>query len=300
MDTLQNLKAFVAVAESGSFSGAARRTGIATSVMAKRVDQLEARIGLSLFTRTTRKLTLTEPGLRWLSRVRTAVDDFDDLLAEAARGLRGLEGVMRVKAPTTLAALYVGDVLGRFQAMHPKVIMEVLLTDRALNPVLEGFDIAITVFGAAYAGVVDVPLCPMQRVLCASPDYLAEAGMPAHPRDLARHNMLSFQPRGDVWTFDSRQGPVTVELQPRMSANDGQVLLAAARAGNGIALLSNYVAAGSLRDGTLVRLLQNFPVPEIWVKALIPESRMAIARVQALLAFLQTAFASPGWNEALS
>ena len=299
MDTVQNLKAFIAVAESGSFSGAARRASLATSVMAKRVDQLEARIGVALFTRTTRKLTLTEAGLQWLARVRTVVGDFDNLLTEVARGSRGFEGALRVKVPTTLAALYIGEVLGRFQAIHPRVIMEVVLTDRALNPIIEGFDIAVSVFGAAYAGVVDVPLCPLQRALCASPGYLAEAGVPAHPRELAGHSLLSFQPRGDVWIFESRQGPVTVGLQPRMSANDGQVLLAAARAGNGIALLSNYVAAGSLRDGTLVRLLQDFPVPEIWVKALVPESRLSIARVQALLAFLQTAFASPGWDEAL-
>ncbi|HWK45200.1 MAG TPA: LysR family transcriptional regulator [Stellaceae bacterium] len=296
MDTVQNLKAFLSVAQTGSFSAAARRAGLATSVLAKRIDQLEASTQTVLFMRTTRRLTLTEAGQRWIARVTAVVGDVDDLMAEAARPSRDLEGSLRIKAPTTLAGLYLGEMLGRFQNHHPKVAMDVVLTDRALNPADEGFDIAISVFGAAFSGVVDVPLCPLQRIVCASPAYLAARGTPSHPRDLSKHDTLNFRPTGDVWVFNSAQGPVTVEVRPRMSANDGQVLLAAARAGNGIALLSSYIVLPALRSGALVPVLETFSPPEIWIKALIPENRMPVARIRALVDFLAANFAPPPWD----
>jgi DNA-binding transcriptional LysR family regulator len=297
LDTIQNLKAFIAVAETGSFSAAARQTGLATSVVAKRIDQLEGRVRAILFLRTTRRLSLTEAGQRWLAHVKTVVGDVEDLLAEAATPSHQLDGALRVKAPTSLAVLYAGEILARFQNRHPKIAMDIVLTDRPLNPAHEGFDLAISVFGATFPGVVDVPLCPVQRTLCAAPSYLARCGTPAHPRDLSRHDTLNFRPTGEVWTLDSPKGPVTVEVRPRLSANDGLVLLAAARAGNGIALLSNYVALPSLRSGELVPVLETFSLPEIWIKALVPESRMLVARVRALVDFLAASFSPPPWDQ---
>jgi DNA-binding transcriptional LysR family regulator len=295
VDTIQNLKAFLLVARTGGFSAAAREAGLATSVIAKRIDQLEAAVRAPLFVRSTRRLALTDRGREWLVRARTVVSDVDDLMA-ASRPGDALEGPLRVKAPTTLAVLYLADVLAAFQARHPKVTMDIVLTDRALNPAEEGFDLAISVFGAAYAGVADVPLCPVRRTVCAAPAYLTARGAPGHPRELASHDTLNFRPTGEVWSFDSASGPVSVALQPRLSANDGQVLLAAARAGNGIALLSNYVAATALRRGELVPVLQGFTVPDIWMKALVPEARRPVARVQALIDLLADAFSPPPWD----
>ena len=296
MDTVDNLRAFLAVARTGSFSAAARQAGLATSVVAKRVDQLEAAIRAKLFIRSTRRLILTETGQRWIVRVRQVVGDVDDLMAEAHRSRHELEGALRVKLPTSLAMLYLGDILGQFQKRHPKITLDVVLTDRALNPIDEGFDVVVSVFSAAFSGVLDVPLCPLHRSLCASPDYLAARGSPRHPRDLVGHDILNFQPTGDVWAFTSDQGPVAVAVHPRMSANDGQVLLAAARAGNGIALLSTYVALPALRSGELVAVLDAFSLLEIWVKALVPERRMPVARVKALVNFLVKSFSPPPWD----
>ena len=296
MDTVQNLKAFLAVAQTGSFSAAARQAGLATSVLAKRVDQLEATVRTRLFVRTTRRLILTEAGQRWIARVKTVVGDIDDLVKEAARPSFDLAGSLRVKAPTSLAVLYIGDILGHFQKRHPKVTLDIVLTDRAVNPAEEGFDLAISALSASFSGVADVPLCALQRTLCASPDYLAARGMPGHPRDLAKHDTLNFQPTGETWTFTSAKGPVAVDVHPRMSANDGQVLLAAARTGNGIALLSNYVALPALRAGELIPVLEAFSLPEIWIKALIPETRMPVPRVRALTDFLVENLAPPPWE----
>ena len=299
MDTLQNLRAFVAVAQCGSFSAAARQFGLATSVMTKRIDQLEAQIRARLFVRTTRRLALTDVGKRWIERVQNVVGDVDDLLAQAISPPDEQEGLVRIKAPTSLAVLYVGEILRRFQALHPKVSLDIVLTDRALNPAHEGFDVAISVFDASFSGVIDVPLCLMQRTLCAAPAYLAQHGAPRHPRDLPQHDTLNFAPTGPVWTLFSALGPVSVEIRPKLSANDGQLLANAALAGDGIALLSNYIALPSLRSGALVPVLEGFTVPDRWIKALIPESRMKVARVKALLNFLASSFSPPPWEASL-
>jgi DNA-binding transcriptional LysR family regulator len=298
VDTVQNLKAFLAVAHTGSFSAAARRTGLATSVVAKRIDQLEAAIRTKLFVRSTRRLVLTDAGRGWLDRVRPVVSDVDDLIDAAARPRDALAGRLRIKAPTTLAVLYLADILASFQMRHPKIALDIVLTDRALNPAEEGFDVAISAFGTTYGGVIDVPLCPVQRTVCAAPAYLAARGVPCHPRDLFEHDTLNFQPTGDIWMFDSAHGPVSIEIHPRLSANDGQVVLAAARAGNGIALLSDYVAAAALQCGELVPVLQPFTVPEIWMKALVPASRLHVARVGALVDALKAALSPPPWDVA--
>jgi DNA-binding transcriptional LysR family regulator len=299
MDALQNLRAFLSVAETGSFSAAARRSGLATSVLTKRVDQLERAVKTRLFVRTTRIVTLTEAGRRWIERVRSLVADFDDTMRQVSDTEHDLEGPLRVKAPTTLTVLYLADILARFQAQNPKLSMEIVLADRAVNPADEGFDLAVAAFDAAFSDVVDIPLCPLRPMLCASPDYVARRGAPAHPRDLIAHDTLNFAPTGSIWSFNSPQGSTTVEISPRFSANDGQVLLRAALAGNGIALLSEYLTAPRLAAGELVPVLESYQPPERWVKMLIPEARMQLARISALAQFLKDAFSpSPPWAAA--
>lgn len=291
MATLQNLRAFLTVAKAGSFSAAARQMGVATSVVAKRIDQLEAATGTRLFRRTTRTMHLSEAGETWIKRVQSVVADLDDVMTGAARGGHELGGPLRVKVPTTMTILYLADILARFQRLHPKISLDVTLADRAVNPVDEGFDVVVGAFGASFTQVVDLPLCPLRRMLCASPAYLDRRGSPSHPRDLPQHDTLSFQPTGHVWSFNTPQGPVLVEVGPKVSSNDGQVLLANARAGNGIALLSEYVASPSLRDGTLVAVLRDYPLPELWLKILVPDSRLRVSRVRALVDFLKASFA---------
>jgi DNA-binding transcriptional LysR family regulator len=297
MDMFQNMRAFLAVAETRSFSAAARRSRLATSVLTKRVDQLERAVKMKLFTRTTRTVALTEAGRRWLERVRSLVADFDDTMRQVSDAGQDLEGPLRIKAPTTLTVLYVADILARFQALYPKLSMEVVLADRALNPADEGFDVAIAAFDTTFSQVVDIPLCPLRRMLCAAPDYLARRHLPQHPRELSEHDTLCFAPTGSIWSFNGPQGSTTVEISPRMSANDGQVLLRAALAGNGIALLSEYLIAPALRAGDLVPVLETYQPPEWWVKVLVPETRMQVARVNALVNFLKAAFSpAPPWS----
>jgi len=287
MDTLANLQAFLGSAEAGSFSAAARKLQISTSVISKRVTQLEAQIGTALFRRSTRQLRLTEAGQQYLHRARSVVADANDLLARMGEKDRDLVDHLRIKAPTSLTIARLADVFSAFQTANPKLKLEIVLIDRPVDPVTEGFDIAIGAFPHSFGGVIDEPLCPLRRLLCASPAYLKAHGAPRHPRDLVDHRCLSFLPTGSEWIFDGPRGRTTVQVHPLLSSNEGNVLAKSAIAGNGIAFISHYLVADALSRGALLPVLPEFVIPELWVKATIPERRVNAAAVQALLAQLK-------------
>jgi DNA-binding transcriptional LysR family regulator len=293
MDTYLNFKTFQAVARIGSFSAASREMGLAASVVTKRVTQLEHQLGARLFRRSTRQLILTEAGHRYLHRSRALIADFDDLLKGARQSPGEVEDFLRIKAPTSLSVLHLHKVFGAYQAEFPKVRLEIMLFDRAVDPILEGFDVSIGAHWVeTFSGVYEKALCPLRRLVCASPDYLSRRGQPSHPRDLVNHDTLSFIPTGNAWAFDDRHGPITIEVKPRLTSNDGQMLVSAAVNGNGIVLTSQYLAKDLLKSGRLVPVLPDFPVPDLWIKAVCPERRRSSLAVSTLFQRLE-AFLSP-------
>jgi DNA-binding transcriptional LysR family regulator len=286
VDTLSNLKAFMVAADAGSFSGAARQLGLVPSVVSKRIDQLEWRIRAPLFTRSTRRLILTDVGERYLPTVRALVRQVDDALAGMARSNGELEGHIRIKIPTTLGVLYLSDILHAFLRNQPMISMDVVLADRSVNPTEEGFDIAIGALPELYGRVEDRPLCVIKRRLCAAPSYLTQRGVPQHPSDLVEHDCLVFTTSGSRWEFQSPQGVVGIDVRPKLRTNDGAAIFQAVLAGGGIAVLAEYLAAPALQSGELVEVLQPYDVPDIWLKALVPTSRIAVPRVHMLLEWL--------------
>lgn len=286
MDTLSNLKAFMVAADAGSFSGAARQLGLVPSVVSKRIDQLEWRIRAPLFTRSTRRLTLTDVGERYLPTVRALVRQVDEALAGMARSNGELEGHIRVKIPTTLGVLYLSDILHAFLRNQPMISMDVVLADRSVNPTEEGFDIAIGALPELYGRVEDRPLCVIKRRLCAAPSYLERHAPPQHPSDLVDHDCLVFTTSGSRWEFQSPQGVVGIDVRPKLRTNDGAAIFQAVLAGGGVAVLPEYLAAPLLQSGELLEVLQAYEVPDIWLKALVPTSRIAVPRVHMLLEWL--------------
>jgi len=297
MDTFLNLQAFVAAADAGSFSAAGRRLRVVASVVSKRVDQLEWRIQGRLFERSTRKLTLTDLGERYLPRVRELVRQTEETLGGMAGSTGEIEGHIRVKVPSTLGTLYLSELLQGFLRSQPSVSLDVVLADRSVNPAEEGFDIAIGARPETYGGVQDYPLCLMRRRLCASPAYLRRHGAPAHPSDLHRHDCLVFATSGPHWEFHGPQGLVAAHVRPKLRTNDGAAILHAACRGAGIALLADYLAGPALARGELVQVLPGYGVPEIWLKALVPAGRADLPRVRMLLRWLQQHLAEPqAWS----
>ncbi|WP_270935279.1 LysR family transcriptional regulator [Falsiroseomonas oryzae] len=298
MDTLLNIRAFLATARAGSFSAAARELNVAPSVVIKRINRLEDQMRARLFLRSTRRLTLTEAGERARPRYQAILAEIEAALAggiappDGGPG-GGIQGHLRIKAPTTFGILRLGAILPEFQQAHPRVTVEVVLVDRSVNPAEEGFDIALGALPVSYAHVEDVPLCPYPRVLCAAPEYVARRGAPQRPADLPDHDCLTYAATGSTWSFASPRGPVTVDVRARFSANEGQLLMAAARRGLGIAVLPQDAAAAALEEGTLVALMPEYPVAPLWLKALVPEGRRGRAPVKALLDWLREKLSAP-------
>lgn len=299
MDTVENLRAFLAVARNSSFSGAARELGVAASVVTKRITQLESRLKAPLFERTTRRVSLTAAGRQQLPAIQRLVSDLDGIFAGARAAVPQVQGLLRVKTPTSLAVLHLAQLFHRFQRRYPLVSLEVVALDRPVNPLDEGFDVALTLLPNSFGGVIEEPICGVRRLLCASPAYLRRRGTPRHPRDLARHDVLNFLPTGNVWQFASDTGDIDVVVHPRFSSNEAQLVASAALEGNGIAVLSDYLALPAIRAGQLKQVLADYPLPQLWLKALVPENRMHAARVGSLLAFLRKAFTPrPPWSDA--
>lgn len=296
MDTLENMKTLVAVADSGSFSEAARRTGVATSVVKKRVDQLEMRVGVPLFERSTRSMRLTDAGQFHLPRIRRAVEQMEEVLANVGARPTRLAGHMRIKVPTTLMALYLTEMLNAFQRQHREIFLDVLVVDRPVNPAEEGFDLAIGMLPSTYFCVHDEALCAVQRMVVASPGYIKRRGRPATPKALASHDTLNYEGTGASWNFVGPAGTVAIRLDHKLNSNYGQHLLSAARAGNGIACLSSYVVLPHIESGALEALLPEYPIPEFHIRMQIPEDRLELPRVQALASYLKSRFVPrPPW-----
>jgi DNA-binding transcriptional LysR family regulator len=240
---------------------------------------------------------LTELGARYLADVRRLVNDSDEVLAGMSQSRAQVEGRLRIRVPTGMVLAFMAKLLAGFQQAYPLVSLDVVVADRPTDPDEEGFDLSLGAATATMAGVIDELICPLHRLLGASPTYLAERGTPTHPQTLAEHDCLLFTPVGKTWTFESDKGLITLDVRPKLSANDMNILAAAAAQGNGIALLPTYAAAQYLRAGTLVEVLQSYRIPTVWIKAWVPERRAHIARVRKLIDFLKAHLSPiPPWD----
>jgi DNA-binding transcriptional LysR family regulator len=286
MDSIQNLKAFTRSAGLGSFAAAAREVGTAPSVIMKRVGQLEHQVGVRLFHRSTRKLTLTEEGARLLPRCLRLAADFEDL-TEARFGPGGMRGRLEVGAAGPASARLFTPVFCEFMAANPHIELNVLWTGQLTNPLESGLDIAIGTRTASYQDVLDIPLAPYPRLLCASPGYIARHGAPEHPRELASHDCILSPKSGTIWRFLCETGEIAAEVRPRFTVNSSLTVREAARSDLGIAILPAFLVRRDLEEGRLMTLLKGFEPIGLWMKALVPKIKADIPAVNAMLTFIR-------------
>jgi DNA-binding transcriptional LysR family regulator len=301
MDRFASLKAFIRVAETRSFSEAARQLRLSKSVVTKRVGQLERQLDTRLFHRTTRQVRLTDAGSAYLARAVPLVAELEDM--DSAIGAEKAEprGELRVSAPTSFGTLHLGPALCDLQKQHPRLNIELILNDRIVNPVNEGFDVAVQDAPASSPLLIERRIAPVRRVVCASPAYLRARGRPEHPLDLTGHDCIqySFLQTGNVWVFEGRKGRASVAVKPRFTTNSGQVMRDAALHGNGIALLPTLLVGPDLRRKRLVAILGEWTPPELWLAAVYPQTHRAALKVRVLTDFLVRRFASPAWDRDL-
>ena len=299
MNTLINIKAFLLVARTGSFSGAARELSVAPSVVTKRITRLEEEMGAQLFVRSTRALSLTSAGERLLPQYQRLVAELDEIIGATAAAERGIEGHLRVKGPTTLTSLYLGPILCDFHALNPALTMDIVLLDRSVNPLEEGFDLVVGALPASYPNVVDVPLCPYRILLCAAPSYLDAKGRPEHPTELTDHDCITSVLMGNTLVFEQPPSTVSVEVRSKLHVNDTRVSREAALRGIGIATLPEFLVAEDLRKGTLISLLEETPIPAFWLKATVPKIKLNKPAVHELIDYLKSRMhPTPPWQVA--
>ena len=293
MDIIENLKTFIAVVETGNFTGASRKLKVAVSVVKKRIDHLEVQTGVQLFERSTRSMTLTDAGRRHLLKARAAVDQVDQLLAQMALKPNRVEGRLRIKVPTGVLGSYFGKILNTFYDQNPGVNMDVQFIHRAVNPIEESLDVSIEVEPMTWPGVVHFELGIIKRHLVASPGYLVKRCTPRVPGDLHQHDILNYESRGRNWNFQGEAGPLVVRIEPRLTSNNALYLMDAACSGHGICLMSDYVTKPFVQRGELVPLLDDYPIPDLSARMHIPENRLEFTHVQALRTHLLSSMKTP-------
>jgi len=287
MNVFLNIVAFIRVSRLGSFSAAAREMKAVPSVVTKRVSQLERELGVKLVSRSTRGLALTADGERYLPRFVRLMAEHDEILhGPKAKGDR-VEGLLRIQTPPTVTSMFLGKLLTQFQIKHPRVDMDIILMERSVNPLEEGFDLAIGAWPISYPNVIDVPLCPYELVTVCSPSYLIGRTPPQHPTELAEHQCLTTILFRTTWGFTHARGSMNVEVHSRMQSSDSRMVCDAARAGMGIAILPRFLINDDLHAGTLVPLLKEFPVASYWVKIWVPRMKMNRPAVRELANFLK-------------
>ena len=303
MGRLAEIEALVAVVESGSFSAAGERLGLAKSVISRRVSQLEQRLGSRLLHRTTRRLSLTDAGRDFYQRAVQILTDLDDAEQGVSSASAELCGTLKVAAPLSFGLAHLSSALTDFLERHPAIAVNLDLNDRNINLVEEGFDVAVRIGELQDSTLVARRLGTSRTVTCASRAYLERHGEPLHPNELQRHIGLQYSNISykQHWQFLTRDGK-TLQAQPqiRMRANNGEVLAGAAVAGIGITSGPTFILGPYLQEGKLQPILMDYRRPSLGIFAVTPPGRLLPQRVQRFIQFLSSRFGDqPYWDEHL-
>jgi DNA-binding transcriptional LysR family regulator len=297
MGQFRQISTFVEVVARGSLSAAARAEGIAPAMIGRRLDALEARLGVKLLQRTTRKLVLTNEGAAFLEDCQRILSELEDAESAVAERSAKASGHLLVSAPAGFGRQHVAPLLPSFLAEHREVTMNLNLNDRVVDVVGEGVDVAIRIASLSDSSLVGVKLADNQRVLVASPAYLKRHGTPVTLADLARHNCLAISSEGSQrgWTFNDNGKIVTMKVAGNMVCNDGAVLHDWALAGKGLAWRSMWEVNAEIDDGRLATVLDQYSAPGNDIYAVFAQRRHLPLRIRAFVDFLRHTYAQPGY-----
>lgn len=303
MDRFSELEAFVAVVDEESFSEAARRLGVSKSYVSKRISALEERLGAVLLQRTTRQLQLTDVGATFYERCVRVLEELDEAECVVNALQTTPRGTLRVSAPVSFGVRYLSPLVAEFMRTYPDMSVELVCSDRTVNLIEEGFDMAVRIGELEDSTLRARKLAEVSRVVCASPEYIAAAGWPQRPEDLSDHNCLlySYQRGGPSWSFEPARGgggTSHVKVSGTLTANHGDVLLDAALRGVGVALLPEFFAREAIARGELIRLLPewcNQGAGGVW--AIYPEQRHLALKVRLFVDLLVERFDGEAWTQ---
>lgn len=302
LDRITSLQVFARVAGSGSLSAAGRELGLSQTMVTKHIAALETRLGIKLFHRTTRRLSITEAGRNYLESVERILAELEAADAGIAADRFEPRGLLRLNAPVSFGSRQIAPLLAEFAKRYPRVQVELGLNDRLVDLAEEGWDVAVRIGSLEDSSLIARRLAPCRTILAAAPSYLQANGTPRTVADLNAHNCLGYtlsQVTGaDRWKFGSR-GEVAVKVSGPLRANNGDALRAAAIAGEGIIYQPTFIVADDLRAGTLVHLVLDHPTIEFaGIYAVYLSDRNPPAKLRAFIDFLVERFSPlPPWDE---
>jgi DNA-binding transcriptional LysR family regulator len=297
MTNLGDLEVFVRVIAAGSMSTAARDLGLSPAVVSKRIKRLEDKLGTRLLQRTTRQISLTEAGQGFHERVLTVLGGLEEAEAFASGRSSEVNGTLKISASTSFGRMHVAPHLKPFMEAHPDLAIHLVLSDEFTDIVGGGFDLAIRIAELNDSSLVARRLAPVRRVLCASPDYLAEHGTPATLDDLKKHRCLPAH-NHDSWRLEGPNGPVTLRPEGMLITNSSEVIREAVIAGLGIALRSTWDVGAELKSGKLVQVLPQYESSRnVALSAVYPSRQFLPAKVRLFIDYLAELYGPvPYWE----
>ncbi|MBC8048944.1 MAG: LysR family transcriptional regulator [Chitinophagales bacterium] len=290
MDRLEAMRVFVAALDEGSLARAAQRIGRSPASVTRAISFLEEHVGVRLLHRTTRKITLTEQGEQYASVCRRVLEQLDQVEALTGGQIVNPSGLLTITAPVMFGTHLLRPIVGEFLKSHPLVSINYLLLDRLVDLIDEGVDVALRIAPLPDSTLIAIRIGEVRRVLCASPNYLANKPPIKKPEDLANHDCIEITHKGptQVWNFPPVAGskfPRSVTVNPRFMVNADQSAADAAVNGEGLVRILSYKVANEIQDGRLTLLLAEYEPPSMPVHLIIPEGRLAIAKVRAFVDF---------------
>jgi DNA-binding transcriptional LysR family regulator len=297
MDKFQEMRVFSAVVEAGSFVAAAAALPASKAAVSRYVSELEQRLGVRLLHRTTRRLSLTEEGEVFHARCREILSSIEASEAEISSRTGSASGLLKISVPLSFGVKHLAGLWAAFMTAHPQVSLDVNLSDRAVDLVDEGFDLAIRIARLPDSSLISRKIASTRLVLCASPRYLRRRGKPRDPLALREHDVIAYTllSMGDQWSFDGPDGPVTVKVAPRLRSNNGDTCIAAALNGAGVILQPTFLVSEHVVAGTLVELLPRYRSIELGIFALYPSRKFVAPKVRLLIDHVSRAFAGAEW-----
>ena len=302
-DSLAEMAVFSRVVSAGSLSAAARELGLSPAVISRRLAALESRLGVRLINRTTRSLHLTDEGANYYDTCARLLSEIEEADAAVSAGRVEPQGPLKVALPASFGHRHIAPLIPQFASRYPKVQLALTLSDRSVNLVDDGFDLAIRIADLADSSLAARKLAPNRRVVCASPEYLRRHGLPRTPQDLVEHNCLTANDFAMNWEYKGPRGePGSVRVSGRYACDNWEVLREWALAGLGVALKSTWDVRLQLEDGSLVSLCPGYTFDtDVAIYAVYPHRRFLPAKTRAFIEFLADSFGpEPYWDKPLA
>jgi DNA-binding transcriptional LysR family regulator len=292
MDKVASLRAFVKVVETGNFAEAGRQLRLSRSAISKYVAELEQSLGVQLLSRTTRHASANSNGQMYFERALAVLSELDAADQAVAQAQSTPSGLLRITAPMSFGTLRLGPVIAEFMENYPDLKLQVVLSADLLDPVQDGFDVTLRIAELESSSLIARKITPIDRVVCASPDYLARHSIPAHPRDLRDHVLLThrFLLTGNQWKLTGADGDHWIQPSWSLSVNNAEVLRDAAIQGRGVALIPTFIVSEALENGRLRAVLQDYSAPPLALYAIYPPTRRLSVKVRLFIDFLVERF----------